>query len=132
MSHKFGEYVKTIDKQGKSYVERKLKHTQGPWIKDYGKTVGHIKSVISEANEYTPTICRYKNNNDRDIVVAYSLSDEEVEANGLLISAAPEMLEALINLVKFCEHDFIKNFEPEIKNIIEKATGMKIKEVLDV
>ena len=40
----------------------KLKHTPGPWIKDYGKTDGHIKSVPAhEERVGTPTLCKYKN-----------------------------------------------------------------------
>ena len=78
----------------------KLKHTSGPWEKDYGSTEGHIKSIGIPEYNYTPTVCRYKNLYKGDLTVADSLSIEEQEANGRLIALAPEMLEILIEDIK--------------------------------
>jgi hypothetical protein len=117
----------------------KLKYTPGPWEKDYGMTDGHIKSLNGK-NKLTPTVCRYQNYEGQitHFFCADSLTIEEVEANGRLISAAPEMLEALIkatqdidNLLKD-QGDSILDYEGYNKyfQIIEKATGLTIEEVL--
>jgi len=119
----------------------KLKHTPGPWEKDHGNTIHHIKSVQGESN--SPTVCRY-NDQYRDggnMIVADSLSDEEKEANGLLIAAAPEMLEALIFAYKShvkacfdvcsnkdCSNCIHSENETKLRLAIEKATGLSIKE----
>ena len=67
------------------------KFTPAPWKKDYGGTVGHIKSIgIKQGGGYkqTPTVCRYD-------VKTLSLPNEEKEANANLIAASPKLYEAL-------------------------------------
>jgi hypothetical protein len=120
----------------------KLKHTPGPWKKDYGSTDGHIKSIGLKKDDgtNTPTVCRYKNyaGQTTRFFCADSLTDEEVEANGILIATAPEMLDYLINRYKnicklceeICEHDRKCDKGIELQNIIERATGLSIDEVL--
>ena len=115
----------------------KLKHTPGPWEKDYGSTEGHIKSIGIPEYNYTPTVCRYKNLYKGDFTVADSLSIEEQEANGRLIAFAPKMLEALIEDCKKSYNVDMNNpmFQgnPPIKHkeLIEKVTGLSIKEVIE-
>jgi hypothetical protein len=43
-----------------------MKHTPGPWAKDYNGSIGHIKAINGPAHpsvkgmeKTTPTICRY-------------------------------------------------------------------------
>jgi hypothetical protein len=123
-----------------------LKYTSGPWEKDHGMSEGHIKSISKNENDnYTPTVCRYKNLYAGDFTVADILTTEEQEANGLLIAAAPEMLEALIDVCKrfpmvddevefkmssseFRESKYLS--KNKFHAIIEKATGLKIEEIL--
>jgi hypothetical protein len=86
----------------------KLKHTPGPWF-------------------YDENYSKYE---------IYSLEHIICDLNGVddakIISAAPEMLEALIELYKeLKENENNKKFTCHaIKILIEKATGMKIDEVL--
>lgn len=64
------------------------KMTPGPWEKDYGGTLGHIKSVAQRDDAQTPTVLRYD-------VDTLSLSEEQKEANAegivLLRKSAREM-----------------------------------------
>lgn len=55
------------------------KWTAEPWEKDYGGTIGHIKSVVGYP-ESTPTVCRYD-------VMTPSLSEDEKQANAQRIVA---------------------------------------------
>lgn len=85
-----------------------MKHTATPWEKDYGGTIGHIKSManINDPNgKYpsTPTVCRYD-------VMTPSISKDEQEANAAFIVKACNsfygMLEALENVDDFMNgHD---------------------------
>ncbi len=91
------------------------KHTPGPWriIEIRGRAVilepeqdGHVCKISEWADEYA----------------------EEQEANARLIAAAPELLEALENLVSLCEAGLNKeyNIEAELSEpraAIAKATG---------
>ena len=100
----------------------KLKHTPGPWSKDYGHTEGHIKT-LHNPKVHTKTVIKYRYNMCEEI-----LTEEEIEANARLIAAAPEMLEALINA--YCNMDS-GNFE-EIESVVKKATGLDITKVLEI
>ena len=66
-----------------------MKHTPGPWEKDYNQTIGHIKSVSKTLN-CTPTVCQYGTH-----LIAPSICKEDAEANAHLIAAAPELKECL-------------------------------------
>ena len=112
-----------------------MKHAPGPWqIGTWGEHTPHeIKTydiLIEDINE------------DADIAHAQKrYTKEQTEANARLIAVAPDMLNVLI---EFCEDncndcDFTCDDDSEFvtfcglksaKKIIEKATGMKIKEVL--
>jgi hypothetical protein len=68
------------------------KHTPGPWVKDYGYTLGHIKAISPRQGTWTPTVARY----DIGAPDYPAIKDpEEREANARLIAAAPELYEAL-------------------------------------
>jgi hypothetical protein len=99
---------------------KKLKHTKGPWGFD---SFGIFK---------------------KEYIIAPSLSNAEYgcgrikEADARLIAAAPEMLEALIESVKE-GFALVRKYKAELpadwkedKRVvaIEKATGLKIKEVI--
>jgi len=102
-----------------------LKHTPGPWAKDYGGTLGHIKTLCNP-EVHTKTVCVYGYKYSGSV-----LTDEEIEYNGRLISTAPEMLESLITAYKLLINctQYYSTIEV-LKNSIEKATGLKIEEVL--
>lgn len=80
------------------------KHTPGPWIVDYGLTIGHIKSVNPKYSPNTPTVARY------DISVV-CITPEEKSANARLIATSPELLEVLEDILEtwdepyFGDHD---------------------------
>ena len=76
-----------------SDIADKLEFTPGPWKKDYGNTKGHIKSIAPNDKGWTPTVCKYSEFSHLPIDMPFN----EVEANGYLIAAAPEMLEDEIN-----------------------------------
>jgi hypothetical protein len=91
----------------------KLKHTRGPWKKIYNKANPEKYSdyhVISKHN-----------------IVAVGINSES-DAN--LLSAAPEMLECLISLYKTLSSFGSNISKCGSKEIIEKATGLKIEELL--
>lgn len=98
----------------------KLKHTPGPW--NYNKITKLVQYDFYD-------ICEISDNNGYP----------ENEANARLISAAPEMLETLIEICDhFCVLDNIKSgmnpkegLAGKIINAIERATGLKIEEVLE-
>lgn len=95
----------------------KLKHTPGPWESG-------IKYI-----PYEYDFCYVRIPNGTTISISPAL---ENEANARLIAAAPEMLDALIYFVKRVREGSIrsqKTYHMYI-DIIEKATGMTIEEVL--
>lgn len=103
----------------------KLKHTPGPWEAcergDYSDFNGDSQVILSD---------------DKRICVIHSYNPEG-EANARLISAAPEMLEELINFCRYncsgcsgmtkgCSGTCGSN----VKTLLEKITGITIEEVL--
>jgi len=102
-----------------------LKHTPAPWrIERDGWNSCHIMKA------------------DTTIWIAEtSLFYDSAEANARLISCAPEMLEVLINqYIEICrpckkcnpeyENCYSCEAQEESKILIEKATGLKIEEVI--
>jgi hypothetical protein len=69
------------------------KFTKGPWVKDYNGAHGHIKSTAEHPDMRTPTVARY------DVAVITVSKEEEEEANGKLIAAAPDLLAALQEII---------------------------------
>jgi hypothetical protein len=101
------------------------KHTAGPWVKDYGGTTGHIKAIVDVDGKKTPTVCKYDLGTHG---CAPTLSGQEIEANGNLLAAAPEMLAALRGFVKaWSEGTFLLNGYDQLKacrDAIQKAEGL--------
>lgn len=96
-------------------MNSKLKHTPGPWKYTVSKI--HHRHQISDSN-------------GGQICLMWNRGKDITESNAHLIAAAPEMLEALIDVYRLyidrdicCDNEFIKS-------IIEKATGLSIEEVL--
>jgi hypothetical protein len=96
----------------------KLDHTPGRW--SWWLIIDNIYGVFTDAPSCSFAICAVKNN----------------MANARLISCAPEMLE---DLIKEAQDNYNLNMgnpmyqgRPPIlfKNIIEKATGKKIEELI--
>lgn len=84
-----------------------MKHTKGPWAIDEG-TPGHIKSYskshryIENVGHATPTVARF------DIWSSFNclpdgvgFSKDEELANAHLIASAPELLEALEEILDY-------------------------------
>lgn len=65
------------------------KHTPGPWLLDSQTIYTLHRFVHVETNRWSATVCPY-----------VGCPTEEAQANAQLISAAPELLEALQWLVK--------------------------------
>jgi len=73
-------------------------HTPGPWVVDYALSYGHIKTLGYQSERgSTPTVARYD-------IKGVSIGIDEQQANARLIAAAPELLEALQNLIETCEY----------------------------
>ena len=118
---------------------KKLKHTQGPW--GYSRT--HENSlnywyVITHHNGYGPIVDVGGTDLSGQIAEAKHLitDPEEIEANALLISCAPKMLDIIINIYDAQKNPnkSLANLNSEINKIklmVEEATGMKIEEILN-
>lgn len=102
----------------------KLQHTPGPW-KCYNTDPVETELDIVIESQFLTMGWLYSSN-------------ENSEANARLIAAAPEMLEELINFCRYNCTDCSGHIEgcsetcglKNAKAIIEKATGLKIEEVL--
>jgi hypothetical protein len=97
----------------------KLQHTSGPWKYTISKNSG--RHQISDAK------C------GGQVCAIWSRGKDITEANARLIAAAPEMLEALMEVAKYWQYDydtFIYMIKNNVSKIIEKATGMSIEEIL--
>jgi hypothetical protein len=68
-----------------------MSHTPGPWKKDGAGTSGHVKAIINDGKRATPTVCKYDRDNSG---CAVSITDEEIQANGYLLAASPDLLKA--------------------------------------
>lgn len=110
----------------------KLKHTPGPWKllkndddRDYGripyfyiiKGECDIAEIHDDSHDYN-----YK---------GYRIDYQQAEANARLISTATEILEALIKYRSYIPETFeMESGITYVDGLIEKATGLKIEEVL--
>lgn len=98
----------------------KLKHTPGPWITD--------GSYIEDYDNNCPL-------RRRIAIIDDGAGIDNPKANARLIAAAPEMLEVLISVYEAAEYwsdyDVPITLKDDIKSVIEKATGLKIEEVLE-
>jgi hypothetical protein len=111
-----------------------MKHTKGPWI---SRVVGIFNGNTATIQINTPEenyfsgkhiakICVKHGDRDHD---RFYYSAEEAEANAKLIAAAPELLEALQNVIDY--HDRCANngnpvlsphWEGVVRRAIKKAT----------
>ena len=60
------------------------KFTKGPWIANYGGSIGHVKALRNVSTHNTPTVARCD-------VLTLTVSDDEKKANAQLIAEAPEL-----------------------------------------
>jgi hypothetical protein len=109
---------------------KKLKHTPGPWT--YFKEKQEID--VMNMTIFFDTV-QFKENGISENLVR--LNDDNSEANARLIAAAPEMLECLIEICTYLQTNKLNSILPtsgyhkNMINIIEKATGLTIEEVLN-
>jgi hypothetical protein len=101
----------------------KLKHTPGPWLHN-DENDGKEKIISQKQNKKSPY--------DSDVIsTGYDGSLIISKANAKLIATAPEMLDFLIFAYEcYIDISFFLYSRYELKKLIEKATGMKIEEVL--
>ncbi len=59
-----------------------------------------------------------------DIAQIWDFNDEENQANALLISKAPEMLDMLINLHEFLENKLENTKALQVEKLIKEATEL--------
>src|SRR5260370_27566244 len=90
-------------------TEKAVRHTPGPWI-----IVKHGTDMDIETRQDSGMVCC--------VATAWTRGDRQ-EANARLIAAAPELLEALSDLMKSCQ-----NWAPTIdcsraRTALPKATG---------
>ena len=104
-----------------SGIIEKLGITPGPWIKDYGNTIGHIKSTAPHDKRYTPTVCKY----DEFTQLPRTIVNSEIQANGLLIAAAPELLEHEINDIEVMEES-LKYLPNNLNKKMHLRIGLKM------
>lgn len=102
---------------------KQLKHTPGEWRP---ADIGDWK-YVSIGEKQSPSVCK-----------VYGSNDETLEANARLIACCPEMLEALIELISIVKihseatkNNFAWAEVDYAKEIIGKATGMKIEEIIE-
>lgn len=106
----------------------KLKHTSSPWKPIFNGNYWDIKCRIDDDDDislYSPYIASCVDN------AYYEHTKQHSEANARLIAAAPDLLNELIkiyNTMYMTQHEC---YWMPIKNIIEKATGSTIEEVLN-
>ena len=98
-----------------------MKHTKGPW------TVGEESGIATGCIEIEGDLCPVAHVEKWDTLS--ETSQEEAEANALLIAAAPELLEALKNCVtdarqKLTRKERLKRTYHAL-HIIDKAEGME-------
>jgi hypothetical protein len=103
-----------------------MNYTKGPWVVDYRGSVGHIKSVPEGSKPGvtpTPTVCRYDS-------MAISMSEDEKKDNANLISAAPDLYEALNLVLHWWRHgdegDMPISIEVACDKAILKAEGREV------
>lgn len=95
---------------------KNLKHTNGEWVD--GNTSDSI--IVKGLNDESDSDKFYG---------GFVICESVTENNKSIIKAAPEMLEALIFEAKISK-DNIDGIPIRLKNIIEKATGLTLNEVL--
>lgn len=79
-------------------MSNEVKHTPGPWIAaPYSSVVG--APVVAASGRPVASVTYFK------VGEGFENHDRESKANGNLIAASPEMLEALILHKKFADHD---------------------------
>ena len=89
-----------------------FKGTKGKWELGGCSVDGVLVSVKHPTNRDVCTVWKYDND---------FLENQEAEANAKLIAAAPELLDALQDLVRFCEENKIKAELELSKKAIKKA-----------
>ena len=110
----------------------KLQHTPGPWV--FTGSMHEKAYLVNGGDKYICSVWDHLREDDNGHPIDM---DKEMQSNARLIAAAPEMLKVLIefNKLAHCTDDRFAGYSDIIyhdsKNIIEKATGMSIEEVLN-
>jgi hypothetical protein len=97
----------------------KLKHTPGPWIK---MSFALQEEIVNQHGEQIAKLSAY-----------HYGSPEEMRANVILMTAAPEMVDCLIGELRANIRRFGLETTKRLNmcHVIERATGLSIEEVLE-
>ena len=98
-----------------------LKHTPGPW--DYFGRMVHIPYFKNDKKQKGRFICDCMTPDDES-------DDPEDDANAQLIAAAPDMLGVLLSVAKMLKERDYGYLGGDLINVIEKATGKKIEDLI--
>ena len=107
------------------------KFTKGEWTIDYGQTKGHIKAVNVNDLSRTPTVAIYNVFSRHGKEDLTKIHEEQENANAKLIAAAPDMFNALEELLaqvkqftagNIGEQDYFRDEISNAKKAIKKAT----------
>ena len=93
------------------------KHTKGPW-KVFEKNDGNIKKVQVSFTNFTPIIL-HSTSVLLDGEWKLLTQKEEVEANGSLICAAPDMYNLLVKVKEACIKYNVEALVPEYEQICD-------------
>lgn len=82
----------------------KTKHTPGPWLVEHDKEFDEVTVYAEiEEYEYNMTICEVSSYITKDGAPVGLMDTEQIADNARLIAAAPEMYEALRDIVEQAE-----------------------------
>ena len=74
--------------------------TPGPWVVDYGGSLGHIKSLANEDGRSTPTVAKYDvwhyRNMLNEVVENFGRTFEQQVSDGAFIAASRQNVPALV------------------------------------
>ena len=120
-------------------MSKGFKHTKGPWKIHERAYVGRIHPEVDSTHSIA-TVWRHKRANK----IKFYHTDEESNANAILIAAAPEMLDMMVHQYRwvkalydmyqideraFPDSDLITTVR-NLRELIERATGLTIDEAI--
>jgi hypothetical protein len=84
-------------------TETKVSHTPGPW--ELGHELGEGFSIVREIAPHSGQLLVVATSGTQKKFMGHQIDRETAQANARLIAAAPELLDALIQIALECESD---------------------------